>query len=81
MSPESEQSQLFSVRVWTTQRSDGVTEHRGHVRHVLSSEARHFREWNTLLEFIIEQVELQETSAEDGSEAPDSFARRDDTMR
>ena len=67
MSPESEQSQLFSVRVWKSRGTDGATEHRGQVRHVLSGEARHFREWSALLEFIIEQVELQEAAVADDS--------------
>jgi hypothetical protein len=71
MSPESEKSQLFSVRVWTSKRADGAVEHRGHVRHVLSREARHFRDWNTLVEFIIEQVELQETATPEKLTPPD----------
>jgi hypothetical protein len=47
-------SHLFMVRVWQENLGDGKTEWRGQVKHVLSGEARYFREWPTLLEYLRE---------------------------
>lgn len=63
MSPEVDRSQLFSLRVWKVEVADGIDEHRGQIRHVLSGETRHFRDWNTLIDFVVEQMEIQNGSA------------------
>jgi hypothetical protein len=40
---------LFSVRVWLEELGEGRSEWRGKVQHVLSGEARYFRDWATLI--------------------------------
>jgi len=47
-------SQLFTVRVWQEELGEGRSEWRGQVRHVLSGETRHFRDWPSLVTFIVE---------------------------
>jgi len=48
--------QLFTVRVWQEDRGDGQSEWRGKVQHLLSGETRYFREWQTLVAFIVEKA-------------------------
>jgi hypothetical protein len=45
----SQRSQLFTVRVWLEELGEGRSEWRGKVQHVLSGEARYFRDWATLI--------------------------------
>jgi hypothetical protein len=47
---------LFTVRVWQEDRGDGQSEWRGRVQHLLSGEARYFRDWQTLVAFIAEKA-------------------------
>jgi hypothetical protein len=55
--PESAQrSQLFTVRVWLEDLGDGRSEWRGKVQHTLSGEARYFRDWQTLVTFMVEKA-------------------------
>ena len=44
------QSHLFTVRVWLEDLGEGQTEWRGKIQHVLSGEARYFRDWTGLVE-------------------------------
>jgi hypothetical protein len=44
------QSQLFTVRVWREDLGEGRAEWRGRIQHVLSGEARYFRDWSGLAE-------------------------------
>jgi len=46
-------SQLFTVRLWLEALGDGQVEWRGNVQHVMSGELRYFRDWPTLIEFLI----------------------------
>ena len=48
--------QLFTVRVWREDRGDGQSEWRGQVQHLLSGETRYFRDWQTLVAFIVEKA-------------------------
>lgn len=79
MVQESDRSHLFVVRVWTepassepamtesdtTGRSDDPPlEIRGRVQHALSGETRHFRDWSTLIEFLI--IQLEQVDSSDG---------------
>ncbi len=66
MAPESNQTHLYSVRVWKETTEEDTGEYRGQIRHVVSGETRHFRTWLTLIEFIVEQIE-QGKEFEDGS--------------
>lgn len=45
-------SRLFTVRVWAEELSAGSREWRGKAQHVLSGEARYFRRWEDLLDFL-----------------------------
>ncbi len=46
-------SHLFTVRLWQEELDDGQTELRGKVQHVSSGEARYFRDWPTLIAFLL----------------------------
>ena len=56
MSKEQEQhrSYLFTLRLWPEALGDGQAEWRGQVRHVTSGETRYFRDWSTLVTFLLE---------------------------
>lgn len=43
---------LFMVRLWVEDLSEGKTEWRGQVKHVVSGEVRYFRDWATLVEHM-----------------------------
>lgn len=47
-------SHLFTVRLWGETVSEGRTEWRGKVQHVLSGESRYFRDWPTLVAFLVD---------------------------
>ena len=51
-SPMSNQSQLFTVRVWVETAQDGGAQLRVQVKHVLSGAIRTFREWSQVIAFI-----------------------------
>ncbi len=57
-------SQLFTVRLWVEELGNGQTEWRGQVQHVLSGEKRYFRDWSTLMAFLL--VKLQELEGDNG---------------
>ncbi len=46
-------SHLFTVRLWREELGNGQTEVRGKVQHVSSGEARYFRDWPTLIAFLL----------------------------
>ena len=49
-------SDLFIVRVWPEHMSDGNTEWRGKVQHVVSGETLFFHDWDTMLAFLRRQA-------------------------
>ena len=49
-------SQLFTIRLWEEALGDDHQEYRGKVQHVVSGEARHFRNWTTLEAFLLEKL-------------------------
>lgn len=53
-------SQLFTVRVWLEDLDNGRSEWRGKVQHVLSGEARYFRDWPTLIAALQEMLKSSE---------------------
>ena len=63
-------SQLFTLRLWPEELEQGQTEWRGQVRCVLSGDVRYFRDWPTLIAFLLESMAGQEpgTEQEEGSE-------------
>jgi hypothetical protein len=56
----SRRAQLFTVRVWLEDRGDGRSEWRGKVQHVLSGEARYFRDWAALIAALQEMLKTHE---------------------
>lgn len=56
MSKEQEQhrSYLFTLRLWPEALGDDRTEWRGQVQYVTSGEMRYFRDWSTLVAFLLE---------------------------
>ena len=46
-------SHLFTVRLWREELGNGQTEWRGKVQHVTSGEVRYFRDWPTLIAFLL----------------------------
>jgi hypothetical protein len=46
-------SQLFTVRLWAEDLGDGRIEWRGQVQHVISGETHYFREWPTLIAWLV----------------------------
>ena len=46
-------SQLFIVRLWVEDLGDGRWEWRGQVQHVTSGETHYFREWTTLIAWLL----------------------------
>ena len=53
---ETSTSYLSTVRIWLEEVAGDESEWRGNVQHVLSGEARYFRNWPTLLAFLLETV-------------------------
>lgn len=53
-------SHLFTVRVWPEALAPGNVEWRGRVQHVLSGEARYFREWKDLIAFVKQTAQLNQ---------------------
>lgn len=54
-------SHLFTLRLWAETLGDDRQEVRGKVQHVVSGEARHFRDWTTLEAFLMERLKTPET--------------------
>ena len=46
-------AQLFTVRLWAEELGDGQREWRGQVQHVISGETHYFREWPTLIAWLL----------------------------
>jgi hypothetical protein len=61
-------SDLFTVRVWAEALDDHTTEWRGKVQHVPSGEARYFREWRVLVEFMVRVLTRRPASGEAGGD-------------
>ena len=58
-------SHLFTLRIWSEALGDGRAEWRGKVQHVYSGEVRYFRDWSTLVTFLLEMLPQL-----DGDEGP-----------
>lgn len=61
--PPHQPSQLFTIRLWAEALGDEKQEIRGKVQHVVSGEARHFRDWITLETFLMAWLKTQEQQA------------------
>jgi hypothetical protein len=49
--------QLFTLRVWQEDLSEGRTEWRGQLRHVTSGQTRYFRDWQALIPLLLRLLE------------------------
>ena len=47
-----QRTHLFTLRMWAEVLDDGQSEWRGKVQHVLSGQARYFRDWDTLITYL-----------------------------
>jgi hypothetical protein len=65
---------LFTLRLWQGAWDDGQGEWRGQVRHVLSGEARYFREWSALIVHLLEMAGQAEASQGQAAEGEDGEA-------
>jgi hypothetical protein len=54
-------SHLFTVRLWVEVVSDGQNEVRMQVKHVLSGEMHHFREWSAVMAFMLAKLHDSES--------------------
>jgi hypothetical protein len=50
--PVKRRSQLFTLRVWVEDVGNGRSEIRGTLKHVLTGETNHFRDWGTLTKHL-----------------------------
>jgi len=57
-------SHLFTVRLWAEETGDGQTEWRGRVQHVTSGEAYYFRDWPTLITYLLQLLPQAKTQHE-----------------
>jgi hypothetical protein len=64
-------SQLFTVRLWVETLGDDRQEYRGKVQHVVSGEARHFRDWTTLEAFLTEKLNASDPQPLQTNDSPD----------
>ena len=51
-------SQLFLIRVWSGEGSDGEVEWQGKLQHVVSGEAHTFHNWPTLIDLLLQMAEI-----------------------
>lgn len=58
-------SHLFTVRLWPEEVDAGQVEWRGEIRHVISGDARYFRDWPTLIEHLVAMLPAIETGQAD----------------
>lgn len=72
-------SYLFTVRVWPEALGGGTVEWRGRVQHVETGETRYFRQWQALVDFLVEVVARHHSHAGDpGGDLPSPGSARDD---
>ena len=75
-------SQLFSVRCWLEGLGHDQREWRGRAQHVGSGEAMYFRDWQVLLDFLFDKLNLAATAAfaEPTRRQPMSIEKTRETM-
>jgi hypothetical protein len=57
----SQNSHLFTLRLWLEDMGRGQTDWRGKVQHVNNGEVRYFREWLTLETFLTDELHMVES--------------------
>jgi hypothetical protein len=63
-------SYLFTVRVWPEELGDGRVEWRGRVQYVSSGETLLFRDWNSLVTFLLGTFDPAQLFAQQPPESP-----------
>jgi hypothetical protein len=58
-------SHLFTVRLWAEDIGNGQTEWRGRVQQVTSREIYYFRDWPTLITYLLKLLPQTETQPEE----------------
>jgi hypothetical protein len=58
-------SHLFTVRLWAEDIGNGQTEWRGRVQQVTSREIYYFRDWPTLITYLLQMLPQTETPPEE----------------
>jgi hypothetical protein len=53
MEQQQHSSHLLTLRIWREELGGGETEWRGKVQHVTNGEVRYFRDWPTLISFLL----------------------------
>jgi hypothetical protein len=56
MEQQQHSSHLFTLRLWHEELGGGDAEWRGKVQHVTSGEVRYFRDWPTLVAFLLQML-------------------------
>ncbi len=54
--------ELFTLRLWPEVMGEDKIEWRGKIQHIRSGDVRYFRDWNTLVSFLLEAVPNLEAS-------------------
>jgi hypothetical protein len=68
-------SQLFTIRVWPEEETDGQPQWRGKLCHIPSGESRHFRGWAALIPLMLDLLRRPPSAGLDNSSA---MARTDE---
>ena len=63
---EGARAQMFTLRVWVEDVGNGRTEIRGALKHLLTGETHHFREWSTLIRHLETTFTSEESHLESG---------------
>ncbi len=63
---ESVRSHMFTLRVWVEDVGNGRFEYRGTLKHVLTGETYHFRDWPTLIRCLEATFTVSQTHVKFG---------------
>jgi hypothetical protein len=47
---------LFMIRIWSEKLGEGQAEWRGRVQHVLTGERHYFRDWQDLIDYLLNML-------------------------
>ncbi len=57
-------SQLFTLRVWPEGLDEGRVEWRGKIQHVVGGETLYFHDWEAMMSFLLQTLEIPVTDKE-----------------
>ena len=67
MEQQQDSSHLFTLRIWREELGEGEAEWRGRVEHVISGEVCYFRQWMTLIYFLLAVLADKESDSHDAN--------------